>query len=71
MKPTKALEWFKKHKGHEIVITPVQVKGLPAGASMKPLKDYKCLDCKVGLITSVEMPKSIIQKLVGVLLGRR
>ena len=70
MKPVKALEWFKKHKGHEIIVTPVKVKGLPAGAKMKPLKDYKCMDCKSGLITSVEMPKSIFQKLMGVFCGR-
>jgi len=47
MKPVPSQEWFKKHEGHNITVNSVLINGKPAG-----LTDYKCMDCKSGLITS-------------------
>ena len=50
-KPCVAARWFEKHKGHNVVATPVEIKGLAPGQT-SPLTDYKCMDCKKGLVTS-------------------
>jgi len=39
---TNSARWFEKHKGH-----PMEVKAI----NKTNLSDYKCLKCRVGLIT--------------------